>query len=150
MIDKDSIFGLFNEDDSENTSNIEQLVTADSDFLKSPTAKLGMFTKMIYNHGVFHKKLKKFFEKEKTPFNSGQTEEASSFAVFNRAYSYILELNMEKEEHVDALWEFNPKPLLSALTKAIYYFESTEQDEKCAKLYEIKEMKITLEKDVPL
>ena len=117
--------------------------------MQSPEAKLGMFTKMIYNHEVFHKKLKKFFQKENASYNVQETKEASSFAVFNRAYSYIRKLDVNKAQHQDALWEFNSKPLFSALNQAIYYFEAKEEYEKCAKLMEIKEMKKALEKDVP-
>ena len=62
MIDKNRIFQLFGNPDNENPA-VNDLVNAKKDFLESPTAKLGMFTKMIYNHEVFHHKLKKFFQK---------------------------------------------------------------------------------------
>lgn len=150
MIDKDRIFELFGGKQGDETKDIEELITADTDFLKSPMAKLGMFTKMVYNHEVFHKKLKKFFQQENKSFNAKDTKEASSFAVFNRAYSYIKHLNMENSEHIEAVWEFNTKALLKSITLAILYFETTEEYEKCAKLYEIKEMKKALEKDVPM
>jgi hypothetical protein len=148
MIDKDRLFHLFGDSENENPE-VKKLATADKDFMQSPEAKLGMFTKMIYNHEVFHKKLKKFFQKENTSYNAQETKEASSFAVFNRAYSYIRKLDVNNAQHQDALWEFNSKPLFSALNQAIYYFEAKEEYEKCAKLMEIKEMKKALEKDVP-
>jgi hypothetical protein len=150
MIDKDRIFELFGGEKGKEPENIEELITAETDFLKSPTAKLGMFTKMVHNHEVFHAKLKKFFQQEKTSFNAKETKEASSFAVFNRAYSYIKHLDMENSEHIDAVWDFNSKPLLKSLMLGILYFETTEEYEKCAKLHEIKETKKALEKDVPM
>lgn len=149
MIDKNRIFQLFGNPDSENPA-VNDLVNAKKDFLESPTAKLGMFTKMIYNHEVFHQKLKKFFQKEKQQYNANEAKEASSFAVFNRAWSYIRNINTNDTKHQDALWEFNSEPLYKALDQAIAYFESTEQYERCAKLVQIKEMKKALEKDVPL
>ena len=109
-----------------------------------------MFTKMVHNHEVFHDKLKKFFKQEKASFNAKDTKEASSFAVFNRAYSYIKHLDMENSGHVDAVWDFNTKPLLKSLNLGILYFETTEEYEKCAKLHEIKEMKKALENSVPV
>ena len=148
MIDKDRLFHLFGDSENDNPE-VKKLVNADTDFMQSPEAKLGMFTKMIYNHEVFHKKLKKFFQKENASYNVQETKEASSFAVFNRAYSYIKKLNVNDVQHQDALWEFNYKPLFSALNQAIYYFEAKEEYEKCAKLMEIKEMKKALEKNVP-
>lgn len=149
MIDKNRIFQLFGNPDNENPA-VNDLVNAKKDFLESPTAKLGMFTKMIYNHEVFHQKLKKFFQKEKQQYNANEAKEASSFAVFNRAWSYIRNINTNDTKHQDALWEFNSEPLYKALDQAIAYFESTEQYERCAKLVQIKEMKKALEKDVPL
>tara|TARA_Y100000592_G_scaffold11099_1_gene15768 strand:- start:105 stop:554 length:450 start_codon:yes stop_codon:yes gene_type:complete len=149
MIDKNRIFQLFGNPDNENPA-VNDLVNAKKDFLESPTAKLGMFTKMIYNHEVFHHKLKKFFQKEKQSYNANEAKEASSFAVFNRAWSYIKNINTDDTKHQDALWEFNSEPLYKALNQAITYFESTEEYEKCAKLVKIKEMKKALEKDVPL
>ena len=149
MIDKNRIFQLFGNQDNENPA-VNDLVNAKKDFLESPTAKLGMFTKMIYNHEVFHQKLKKFFQKEKQQYNANEAKEASSFAVFNRAWSYIRNINTNDTKHQDALWEFNSEPLYKALDQAIAYFESTEQYERCAKLVQIKEMKKALEKDVPL
>jgi len=103
MIDKDRIFELFGGKKGDEPKDIEELITADTDFLKSPMAKLGMFTKMVHNHEVFHKKLKKFFQQEKASFNAKETKEASSFAVFNRAYSYIKHLDMENSEHIEAV-----------------------------------------------
>jgi hypothetical protein len=150
MIDKDRIFELFGGKKGDEPKDIEELITADTDFLKSPMAKLGMFTKMVHNHEVFHKKLKKFFQQEKASFNAKETKEASSFAVFNRAYSYIKHLDMENSEHIEAVWEFNTKALLKSITLAILYFETTEEYERCAKLHAIKEMKKALEKDVPM
>ena len=148
MIDKDRLCHLFGDSENDNPE-VKKLVNADTDFMQSPEAKLGMFTKMIYNHEVFHKKLKKFFQKENASYNVQETKEASSFAVFNRAYSYIKKINVNNVQHQDALWEFNSKPLFSALNQAIYYFEAKEEYEKCAKLMEIKEMKKALEKNVP-
>ena len=57
---------------------------------------------------------------------------------------------IDDDEHQDALWEFNSKPLFKALNQAISYFESTEEYERCAFLVKVKEMKRALERDVPL
>ena len=49
MIDKDRLFQLFGNSEEENPE-VQKLANADTEFMKSPEAKLGMFTKMIYNH----------------------------------------------------------------------------------------------------
>ena len=83
-------------------------------------------------------------------FRANEAKEASAFAVYNRAWSYIKDVNIDDDEHQDALWEFNSKPLFKALNQAISYFESTEEYERCAFLVKVKEMKRALERDVPL
>lgn len=148
MIDKDRIFQLFG--DNSTNDEVKELVNAKDDFLNSPMAKLGMFTKLIYNHEVFHLKLKKFFEKEKASFNAKQTKEASSYTVFNRAWTYINVIDLSKKDHIDAIWDFNSKPLIATLNKALEYFESTEEYEKCAKLLEIKKLKENLENSLDI
>ena len=63
MIDKNKIFDLFGgKDDNEKAGEI--IMNAPKDLFDSPIAKIGMFTKLIINHEVFHTKLKKFFEQE--------------------------------------------------------------------------------------
>ena len=53
MIDKNKLFNLF--DDSPQQETISSRKSLD-DFIKSPFAKIGMFTKLILNHFVFHEK----------------------------------------------------------------------------------------------
>ena len=51
MIDKNRIFQLF--DDKGNEIRIANAKDI-NDFLSGPYAKIGMFTKLIQNHNVFH------------------------------------------------------------------------------------------------
>ena len=81
MIDKDRIFELFGGEKGKEPENIEELITAEADFLQNPTAKLGMFTKMVHNHEVFHAKLKKFFQQEKASFNAKDTAVSDMFNI---------------------------------------------------------------------
>jgi hypothetical protein len=109
-----------------------------------------MFTKLISNHEIFHKKLEKFLKQEKKVIDIEETKEASALSVYNRAYHYINKIDLNNKEHYFALLDFKPTPILKALNKAIMYFEHTEEYEKCAKLLEIKKFKEALEKDLPI
>ena len=148
MINKNNIFGLFENNGKE--VNVHDIVSASDDFLESPVAKLGMFTKLISNHEIFHQKLSKFLKQEKSIVDIQETKEASAFSVFNRAWFYINKIDLEDKESYYALLDFKTAPLVGALDKAISYFESLEEYEKCARLLEIKKFKEALEKDLEI
>ena len=56
MIDKDKLFALFGNSNSKG----DELLDAKQEILEAPFTKIGMFTKLIVNHWVFHEKLKQF------------------------------------------------------------------------------------------
>lgn len=138
-MNKDRIFNLF--DDSQSTQ--EQVIEQKKSFVafnNSPYHKLGMFTKLIVNHFVFHYKLEKFLQKEEPSYNSESTREASSFVVFNRAYNYLKQVNPEDKESVLAILDFNPKLLEKTLKSALQYFENSEEYEKCAHIFKFQKI----------
>tara|TARA_B110000208_G_scaffold86934_1_gene110031 strand:- start:388 stop:810 length:423 start_codon:yes stop_codon:yes gene_type:complete len=137
MIDKDKLFSLFGGDEEEAKNILETPNT----ILDNARSKLGMFTKLIYNHEVFHQKLKKFLKEVKSEYDVDKTKDASTFAVYNRAWSYIKDINLKDRSHFDAIVEYKYKPLMDSLVRAIQYFESTEQYERCAVLLKIQKLK---------
>lgn len=138
-MNKDRIFNLF--DDSEDTQKqvIEQKKSLVG-FNASPYHKLGMFTKLILNHFIFHHKLEKFLQKEEPSYNVESTKEASSFVVFNRAYNYLKQINPEDKNSVFAILDFNPKLLSKTLESALVYFENLEEYEKCAHIFKFQKI----------
>ena len=136
MPDKNKIFQLF--DEVENDPKDEEKLV--EEFLKSSYAKIGMFVKLIQNHEIFHKKLKKFLMKEQPNYNINSTKEASSFTVFNRAWSYIENIDIEDKDNIKSILNFNSDLLYEVLEKSILYFESTEEYEKCGFLLKIQKI----------
>ena len=137
MIDKDKIFQLFVEGKEIEDDKTKQEI---KDFMNGPYAKIGMFVKLIQNHEIFHKKLEKFLKQEQPDYNVESTKEASEFTVYNRAWSYIKQINLDQKDDINAIINFNPKIFLKALNGAIQFFESYEEYEKCAHIYKIKEI----------
>ena len=86
-MNKDKIFSLF-DDSLEAKNSVKEQKKALAIFNNSPYHKLGMFTKLIVNHFVFHAKLEKFLKKEEPNYNAESTREASEFVVFNRAFNF--------------------------------------------------------------
>ena len=137
MINKDKIFQLFVDG-----KEIKDQKTKDEikDFMNGPFAKIGMFVKLIQNHHIFHQKLEKFLKKEQPDYNVESTKEASEFTVYNRAYNYIKKIDLDDHDHVHAIINFDPQVFFSALDGAIKFFESYEEYEKCAHLFNIQEI----------
>ncbi len=138
MINKDKIFNLFN-----NTPTVNEEVKKRpfiEDFISSPFAKIGMFTKLVLNHHVFHEKLRKFLQTEESTYSIENTREAADYTVYNRAWEYIEQINLENQKDFNALIEFNPMVFNKALKSSINYFEMQEQYEKCAHLHNIQQI----------
>jgi|TARA_B100000780_G_scaffold175804_1_gene123152 uncharacterized protein (DUF2249 family) len=155
MIDKDKMFNLFENPEEMGKGNIEkakELVGMDNDLLEEPFTKLGMFTKLIINHNVFHLKLEKFLKAEKPDYDVNEARRASEYTVYNRAWFYISTINMEDGNHLEAIMDFKTKPLVQSLNQAIEYFQrdDIEAYEKCAKLLKIKIFKRDIESSVPI
>jgi len=142
-VDKNKIFSLFPDADG---GDLE--IDISKDVNTKGNILLGMYVKLIYNHGVFHKKLKNFYDKENVSYNIEQTKNASSFVVFNRAWSYISKINLNKSEDLEAIMDYKKDSLLGTLNQGIQYFESTEQYERCSKLLKIKTFKENVEKNL--
>ena len=138
-MDKNKIFKLF----EENSNTLDIFNSIDTSFKKNklnPTFKIGMFTKLILNHQVFHIKLEKFLKEEETEFNIKSTKEASEFVVFNRAWFYLNQVNPSSKEDILAILDFNPKLLNNALENSLIYFENGEEYLKCAHIFKIQQI----------
>lgn len=134
-MDKDKIFNLF---EISPNDKIEEKNKSLVIFNNSPYHKLGMFTKLIVNHFVFHNKLEKFLKKEEPTYNVESTREASEFVVFNRAFNYLNQIDPSDKEVIFAILDFNDKILNKTLESALHYFEELEEFEKCAHIFKFQ------------
>ena len=107
MIDKDKMFSLFEQ--PEGKKDGKELVTFSNSLLEEPFTKIGMFTKLIINHNVFHQKLEKFLKAEKPDYDVQEARRASEFTVFNRAWHYISKIDLEDRNHLEAIMGQDPK-----------------------------------------
>lgn len=140
-MDPNNIFNLF---DDENTPNVapptKKLENKLKEFKDSPTVKIGMFTKLILNHHVFHSKLEDFLKKEEPNYDVKSSKESSEFVVYNRAWFYLNQVNLTQKEDIFAILDFNPKLLNKALESALLYFEGNEEYLKCAHIFKIQKI----------
>lgn len=134
-MDKDKIFKLFNDNNEE-----EKTVELEDKLSHSSTIKVGMFAKLILNHKAFHVKLDKFLKSEEPSYNIESTKESSEYIVYNRAWFYIEQVDLEKKEDIFAILDFNNEILNNALESAILYFETSEEYLKCAHIFKIQQI----------
>jgi hypothetical protein len=138
-VDKDRIFDLFDDSQEIQQKVVEQKKLFPVDKNNS-YFKLGMFTKLIVNHFVFHAKLEKFLKKEEPAYNVESTREASEYVVFNRAFYYLNQINPLDRDVTFTVLDFNNKILSEALESALLYFEEVEEYEKCAHIYKFQKI----------
>ena len=129
----DNIFGLFtsNEDFDGGGGNVYV------DFKNTPIYWIGMYKKLILNHINFNRKIVKFFKEANEELDVSEVKEAGEFVVYNRAWSYIKDIDVDNKDHIDAIEKYCDEYLDIALKLGISFFEQLEEYEKCALLKHI-------------
>ena len=135
MINKENLFNLFPEpDDVDNKSDhdIEIKIT------ESPHYKLSMFKKIVTNHIVFFKSYELQMKQADEKFNADEVKRQAGFVVYNRAWHYIKNIDIDNNDHIKDLILMDPYDMAYCLQLGIKYFESTEEYERCAHLFKIQ------------
>ena len=130
----ENIFGLFShEDDNLSTDNKTTYI----DLKSSPMYYVGMYKKLVLNHINFNKKVLSFFKKANEELNIEDIKEAGEFVTYNRAYTYIKNLDLEDKTHIEAIQHYTDEYLDTSLELGINFFQQHEEYEKCAFLLKI-------------
>lgn len=146
-MDKENIFGLFDEEETPVSSGIEIDVDKSINSIREKSFfKIGMFTKLILNHQLFQKKLTEFVKVEGSDIDPDSTKDVANSAVFNRAWSYIKDIDTQDKNIIDALKKFNIKTFNTSIQQSIWFFEYKEEYEKCAHLLKIQNIAKLLKK----
>lgn len=129
MVNADNIFGIFSEnDDLDGTSTSSTYI----DFKETPLYWVGMFKKIILNHNNYNKKVIEFFKKADKELDLDDVKEAGESIVYNRAWSYISNVDINDILHVKSIEKYTDEYLDVALKLSIHYFEQQEEYENCA------------------
>ena len=143
MIDMTNIFGLFipgeELDGTKTATNLDELKT-------KPIFHVGMYKKLILNHLNFNTKVLNFFKQSNQEFDVNDIREAGEYVVFNRAWSYISNVNIKNKGYIDALKHYSDEQFYATLDMGIEFFQKDELYERCAFLLKIKKKSIKLQK----
>ena len=91
-----------------------------------------MFKKIILNHNNYNKKVIEFFKKADKELDLDDVKEAGESIVYNRAWSYISNVDINDILHVKSIEKYTDEYLDVALKLSIHYFEQQEEYENCA------------------
>tara|TARA_R110000822_G_scaffold307809_1_gene435225 strand:+ start:305 stop:733 length:429 start_codon:yes stop_codon:yes gene_type:complete len=130
MIDVESLFNLFPEDDKGKDSEKSTLI----DFKNSPIYWLGMYKKIVLNHINFNKKILKFFKSADVELDVEDMKEAGELFVYTKAWIYVENIDIKDEKHIEAIKYYSDEFLDTSLELGISYFQEIEEYEKCAHL----------------
>ena len=131
-----NIFGLFSYEDDDLSTDGE---TTYSELKTSPVYYVGMYKKLVLNHINFNKKVLVFFKQSNEELDIEDIKEAGEYVTYNRAWSYIQNVNVDDAAHIDALKYYSDEYLDTALKLGISYFTQTEEYERCAVIHKILE-----------
>ena len=138
MINIENIFPLFPSDDGSIDLSVGETTTID--IKSSPVYFLGMYKKLVLNHINFNKKVLKMFRTMEQEFDINDIKEAGEHITYNRAFSFIKNLDITQGKHVRAIEHYNDEYLDTALELGINFFCEVEEYEKCAHLHKILEI----------
>ena len=143
MIDMTNIFGLFvpgeELDGTKTATNLDELKT-------KPIFHVGMYKKLILNHLNFNTKVLNFFKQSNQEFDMNDFKEAGEYVVYNRAWSYIANVDIKNKGYIDALKHYSDDEFYATLDMGIEFFQQDELYERCAFLLKIKKKSIKLKK----
>ena len=143
MIDMTNIFGLFipgeELDGTKTATNLDELKT-------KPIFHVGMYKKLILNHLNFNTKVLNFFKQSNQEFDVNDIREAGEYVVFNRAWSYISNVDVKNKGYIDALKHYSDEQFYATLDMGIEFFQKDELYERCAFLLKIKKKSLKLKK----
>ena len=136
MIDKDNLFNLFPDPSDKPDDSLEADI--EIQITESAHYRVGMFTKLITQQKRFLRQIESFFTRAGKEFDTESHDQQSRFVVYNRAWHYIKNVDLNNREHLADIVIHNIYDFAYALHLAIKYFEGTEEYEKCAHLFKIQ------------
>lgn len=139
-IDPNKIFGLFGGKEELNSKEpVNQANPLVIDF-NDPFIKLKMFKKLIMNYTFYNKSLIEMFKKADPKLDIKELERAGEAMLYERAYSYIEDLNLKSRKVKKIITSSVDEELEVAFKLSLKYFEEIEEYEKCAFLKNILDL----------
>ena len=134
-MDINKIFGAFNSssrDEDENGFPQVSFLGASLQQENHPRYYIKMFVKLVNNYTSYNKKLINFFGSSDPQLNIKEIEHTGDIMLYERAFSYLTEIDIQDEYHIRILFSEADKDMEDALNKILRFFENEEEYERCA------------------
>jgi hypothetical protein len=128
-IDPNNIFGLF---DSGSESQSGEKEVNKIEISEHPLILVGMFTRMVLRGEEVNQDIMKFFQEIEREVTAKEQEHFNKFMIYNRALSFLAQMNLDDPLHVEVLLEKTGEDFLQACQMTIEFYTEREEYEKCA------------------
>jgi hypothetical protein len=136
MINLNNIFSLFeNEGESSSKKSNENTFV---DFTNNPGYYLGMWKKIILNKKNIIKKFSEILFIQKTEISKFNIEEGGEYFLYNRAWGFLCQLDVDFNVDDPTILPFIDKYLFETFDLGINFFTECEEFEICAFILKIK------------
>ena len=129
-IDPNSVFGLFG--DTSGSSDFSEKEPGRIEISEHPLILVGMFTRMVLRGEEVNKDIMKFFQEIERKVTASEQEHFNKFMIYNRALSFLAQINLDDPLHVEVLLDKTGEDFLQACNMTIEFFTEREEYEKCA------------------
>lgn len=129
-IDPNSVFGLFG--DTSGSSDSYKREPDKIEISEHPLILVGMFTRMVLRGEEVNKDIMKFFQEIERKVTASEQEHFNKFMIYNRALSFLTQINLDNPLHVEVLLDKTGEDFLQACNMTIEFFTEREEYEKCA------------------
>jgi hypothetical protein len=140
-INLENIFSLFEYSDHLNKNQDIAFI----DLTNTPIYWVGMFKKLLINYGKSGHKIVKSLRLSNPHIDPREMIEAGDYIIFDRAYTYIENIDITNLEHMQVLEKFLDEDFIFTISWSLSHFEKYEEYEKC---YHLKQILNFLEKKV--
>ena len=129
-IDPNNIFGLFGY--TSGSSDSFEKEPGRIEISEHPLILVGMFTRMVLRGEEVNKDIMKFFQEIERKVTASEQEHFNKFMIYNRALSFLAQINLDDPLHVEVLLDKTGEDFLQACNMTIEFFTEREEYEKCA------------------
>lgn len=127
----DTVFSLF---DSEPENHGKDTAKEITNLSEHPYILMGLFTRMIIKGEESMRNTVEFLKivNVDSHFDFETSTELSRYMLYSAGFNHLSKLSLEDPLHQDTLLEKGGEDFLTACNKAIQFFQSREEYEKCA------------------
>jgi hypothetical protein len=146
-MDTDNIFDLFNDFEKKDGTPAPK---EPQDSLSDDFVSVNSFVRLILDLEATNRNMLVFLKQVYKDLDTEKLAERNKLLIYAQAYQFIAGLDLNNQEHLDALLETNSEDFIVACDKMIYELSLFERYEECAFLKNLKDFTLFSQKKLLL